>query len=418
MWSDSLEVSKGREGVLMELDIIALMRNILMTQGVVLYRMEEISDGNIAFDGGIRKQIFEGYDYKKLAGELDNLRKYETVCIVADPFEVSYILLEIPEAYGEDAGCMLIGPYLVGSALNIDQIAQRLGIPLFYVSVMKSYYYGIPTIDNMLSIISLFADNIYGKGGYDVIRTGLRVEDAFKDEVIQTKYRNEIYINEIERRYKQEEKVLEAIRRGDAEKAQMYMGGFGLYKLPERASDALQNNKNICLVLNTLFRKEVQKAKVHPVHIDELSNNFAKRIENGRSGTELGNICSEMVRKYCFLVQNYSLMGYSKIIEQVINYIDFHVQEPLGLQYISNHFNLSQSYLSRLFKKETGKTLTEYINEKRIEDSLIYLVATNLPIQEVAAQVGILDENYFSRIFKKMKHMTPREYRNEMLSEK
>ncbi len=394
---------------------IELLRNVLMTQSVGTYRMADLCSESVVFDGGIRKQIFEDYDYKKFAEELMKLCRKKAVCMVMDPFEVSYILMDIPEVYGEDTGYMLLGPYQIVNTQNVNEMIQRLGLPFFYTSTLNNYYYGIPIIENMETIVSLFADNIYGKENYEVLRLGLRAEDTFKDEVIKIEYRDELYINEIEKRYEQEERMLKAIREGNAEKAQLYMAGFGLYELPERAADALQNNKNICLVLNTLFRKEVQKAKVHPVHIDELSNNFAKRIENGRNGTELGNLVSEMIRKYCFLVQNYSQVGYSEMIGQVINYIDFHVQEPLGLKYISERFSLNPSYLSRLFKKETGKTLTNYINEKRIHDSLIYLAATNLPIQEVAARVGIMDENYFSRIFKKIMNLTPREYRYTML---
>lgn len=70
--------------------------------------------------------------------------------------------------------------------------------------------------------------------------------------MIKIEYRDELYINEIEKRYEQEERMLKAIREGNAEKAQLYMAGFGLYELPERAADALQNNKNICLVLNNI----------------------------------------------------------------------------------------------------------------------------------------------------------------------
>ena len=75
---------------------------------------------------------------------------------------------------------------------------------------------------------------------------------------------------------------------------------------------------------------------------------------------------------------------------------------------------MSSSYLSAQFKKETGKTLTDYINEKRIHESLVLLAATELPIQEVAERVGIYDENYYARLFKKYQNQTAKQYRNMM----
>lgn len=54
------------------------------------------------------------------------------------------------------------------------------------------------------------------------------------------------------------------------------------------------------------------------------------------------------------------------------------------------------------------------MNEKRIQSSLILLATTDLPIHEVAAQVGIYDENYYARLFKKFQGQTAKQYRSMM----
>ena len=96
----------------------------------------------------------------------------------------------------------------------------------------------------------------------------------------------------------------------------------------------------------------------------------------------------------------------------MVNYIDFNYQEDLSLKKIADLFSISPSYLSALFKKETGSTLTEYINNKRIDISVSLLNTTDSSIQNVAAQVGFLDVNYYTRIFKKLKGISPSAYRN------
>lgn len=118
------------------------------------------------------------------------------------------------------------------------------------------------------------------------------------------------------------------------------------------------------------------------------------------------------MHKYCLMVRNHSRKGYSIIVQDALNYIDFNIREPLSLKLISDRINISSSYLSTQFKKETGRTLTDYINEKRIHDSLVLLATTELPVQEVAERVGIYDENYYARLFKKYQNQTAKQYRS------
>jgi YesN/AraC family two-component response regulator len=102
------------------------------------------------------------------------------------------------------------------------------------------------------------------------------------------------------------------------------------------------------------------------------------------------------------------------MVRDAINYIDFNLTEDLSLNAIAEKLSVSASYLSKQFKNENNKTLTNYVNEKRVFTSLKYLATTDLPIQNVAELVGIYDENYFSRLFKKYQNITPSKYRNLM----
>ena len=125
-------------------------------------------------------------------------------------------------------------------------------------------------------------------------------------------------------------------------------------------------------------------------------------------------IPSEMIRKYCLLVRSYSLKGYSALTQQALNYIDFNLSEDLSLAYIADKLNVNKKYLSSHFRKEMGETITNYINKKRIRESLKYLGASDLAISDVALRVGMYDLNYYSRVFKQIIGMTPSQYRNMM----
>ena len=88
----------------------------------------------------------------------------------------------------------------------------------------------------------------------------------------------------------------------------------------------------------------------------------------------------------------------------------------LSLKTQAQLLNVNSSYLSTLFKKETGTTLTEYVNRKRIEHALLLLNSTDMQIQMIAQYCGIHDVNYFTKTFKKVVGHTPKEYREMITS--
>lgn len=83
---------------------------------------------------------------------------------------------------------------------------------------------------------------------------------------------------------------------------------------------------------------------------------------------------------------------------------------------ISDHVNLSSSYVCTLFKTETGQTLNQYLNEYRIRMSKQLLADQRFKITDISSKVGYSDGNYYSKAFKKMVGLSPTEYREKMLS--
>lgn len=391
------------------MDTLELLKSVLNTLGVELKRISDVYTDIEDFDGGIRRQLFEGYKSDKIAEQIVQRCEDSTIYIAADQFELNYILFKYEAKY------IFIGPYiLAGEGVSAVEIARKLNIPLFHVQLLQKYLYTIPVVMNMEPIVFLFVEKMFGKGLFRIERNEQFFKEDYDNWEIQIEADDPFYMELMEERYQREERLMEAIMQGDVTKANLVYADMNEYPIPHRAEDSMRDMKNMCLTNNVLCRKAVQRAKVHPVYIDELSSVFVKRIEHCNNALELKTLFQEMTRKYCMLVQNYSMKEYSEVIARILNYIDFHIADSLSLKNIAGIFNLNPSYLSRLFKKETGKTMTDYINERRVEKSLIFLTTTNISIQAIAARVGIFDENYFSRVFKKIKNMSPREYRNSV----
>lgn len=101
------------------------------------------------------------------------------------------------------------------------------------------------------------------------------------------------------------------------------------------------------------------------------------------------------------------------IIEKINQYIRKHYMENIGRNDIAAEFFLTPEYLSRMYKKQTGISLKDYISECRIEQAKLLLKNGELRVSDVAEAVGFDNFTYFSTMFKKYTGMTPNQYRKQ-----
>ena len=132
--------------------------------------------------------------------------------------------------------------------------------------------------------------------------------------------------------------------------------------------------------------------------------------ESLESVQDLFDLMRRAILRFTQTVSISSISGYSKPIRQVMEYIQMHYAEKITLNSLAKHTNLSAFYLSSLIKKETGLILMDNINSVRIEESKKLLLLKNVPIIDVAQQVGFTYQNHFSTTFKKFTGLTPTEF--------
>lgn len=103
------------------------------------------------------------------------------------------------------------------------------------------------------------------------------------------------------------------------------------------------------------------------------------------------------------------------LVEKVKKWIERHYQEPISLMLASEAAGISESYLSKIFAKETGETFIEYVTRRRVEKAILFMTS-GMKIYEIAEKVGYPNQGHFSKIFKKVTGKTPLEYREQLLS--
>lgn len=98
-------------------------------------------------------------------------------------------------------------------------------------------------------------------------------------------------------------------------------------------------------------------------------------------------------------------------IKEAMAYIQENITEQLSLREVASHVHLNPSYFSVLFKEQTNLTFSEYVTRKKLQNAKKILLTTNLPVEEIAEQVGYQTGKYFIKIFKEYEGITPSKFR-------
>ena len=146
-------------------------------------------------------------------------------------------------------------------------------------------------------------------------------------------------------------------------------------------------------------------------NILKINNNYLKII------TEISDF-EDLCYKLQEIVEAFSeSMFYTKHVEQngmikkSINYIAKNFDKNITLNEVAKEVHLNPSYFSSVFKQSTGSSFTEYLNMVRIEESKRLLGNTDISIIDIAVSTGFESQSYFSKVFKKYTGLTPSQYR-------
>lgn len=165
-----------------------------------------------------------------------------------------------------------------------------------------------------------------------------------------------------------------------------------------------ENYKNIILVILSGYAdfKYAQRAIQHgvvdyilkPVVMDifyECIDKVVVKLEEGTSVKQGKNVSEE---------QHY-LENDKKVISNIIRLIEENYSNDISLEYVAEKMYLSPGYLSTLFKKNTGKSIVQYITLCRMNKAKQLLTETNMKINDICQKVGYNNTSYFCLIFKK-----------------
>ena len=325
----------------------------------------------------------------------------------------TYMLLpEVPR----DA-LLIIGPYLTAAPTGQQLLewAEKKHLSPADLKYMEGYYNDIPILpeaSHLFGLLDAFGGRLWGING-------ISVEDVEQDTILPAEVPKSLSVDDmqlraknIERTYRYENEMMDAVSKGHIHKVELLLSNLSVSSFEQRVADPVRNAKNYSIIMNTLLRKAAEQGGVHPMYLDRTSSDYAVRIEQVHTLEAIPQLISEMFRGYCRLVRKHSMQDYSPPVQKAILFIDANLADNLSLRTLAEALNVSSSYLSSLFRKETGVTLTDHINQRRIRHAMHLLKTTRLQIQTIAQHCGIVDVQYFSKVFKRIAGMSPKQYRN------
>ncbi len=377
---------------------------------------------SFVFSENALSSVFEeSFTERTSISEIFGNLEANTMYKITDSFKRCYIYLLVPSS--EIKRILLIGPYL-SSALSpreILEIGEKNKVSPNIQRYLSEYYSNIPILSetsHLFVMLDTFCERIWDSPSFSIIDVtekyqapdfsinGRSSGDSFDDTLVN--------IETMEKRYSFENEIIQAVSLGQVHKEKRLLSVFSENLFEKRSADPLRNSKNYCIIMNTLLRKAAEAGGVHPVYLDKLSSEFALKIEMLPSVSENSALMREMFSSYCRLVRKHSMKSFSLVVQKTILLIDSDLSADLSLSSLAQKQNISPGYLSTIFSKETGKTVSEYIREKRVKLAVHLLSTTHLQVQTIALHCGIMDVQYFSKIFKRQTGKTPKEYRESI----
>lgn len=145
-----------------------------------------------------------------------------------------------------------------------------------------------------------------------------------------------------------------------------------------------------------------------------LSDYYIRQLDTARTRREIAGLHDRIVMDYAGRMRNIrKKSSLSVCCIKAMDYIYDHLHERIQTDELAESIGASRSHLSRIFHRETGLTITEYIMQKKLQTARNMLVYSDFTCAEISEYLAFASNSYFSKCFRQQYGMSPNEYRRE-----
>lgn len=212
--------------------------------------------------------------------------------------------------------------------------------------------------------------------------------------------------------YQEEVKTMDYIRKGNLEEV---VGAVELLastagKLSE---NEIRNERNLGICSITLATRAAIEGGAAPAKAYKLSDLYINKIDQCKRMTEIFEYRKRSLYDFAKLVvEEREKRANSRYTEQCKEYIRKYYHQKICIPDIAEALGVSESHLSRIFKKETGESIQKYSMHMRIERAENLLKYSEASLTEISEYLCFSSQSHFGKVFKVYKNMTPKQYRD------
>ena len=164
--------------------------------------------------------------------------------------------------------------------------------------------------------------------------------------------------------------------------------------------------------LVVLLSRATIEAGADTKEIFTSNDRYIREIERLHGLEELNVWLSAVMHDFINYTFDFSEIKHSDVVYKAMDYIKTNYSTRITLEDIARHVYLSRSYLSTIFKEETGLSITDYIKKVRIEKSKLFLLDNNVKLVNISALCGFEDQSYFTKVFRSSVGVSPKKFRD------
>lgn len=322
------------------------------------------------------------------------------------PVGFIFVASSLSDDQGQLTGAMVAGPVVMGEAEDFILPSELRDTGLNPSSLPNLS----PAVVNHLSEVMAAVTSYLS--GMPHSRTGLVLYD--QEQLLNSLYATRMQNNFQSESYaypiQTEKRLQEMILNKDKSGSQLLLNEL-LGHIYFSADFDLETIRARVLELAVLISRATIDAGADLNEIFLFSTNCIKEIERITSIEDLSVWITGVMHRFISYSFDFTGVKHSDVVFKVMEYVKNNFSKKITLDDVARHVFLSKSYLSRIFKDETGISLSHYINKVRIEKSKLMLTDHSTSLVDVASLVGFEDQSYFTKVFKKMVGVSPKAYR-------
>lgn len=315
-------------------------------------------------------------------------------------------------------GSVLIGPVQLSrmEQLNMESIMQRFSFSREQRAELEETLKEIPLVDANRThyvgkLLFQIVCNLLAHGDLEITLKQRRISRQ-QAEIGEFLQRIGESGNLTQAQLRQEKELTEHIFNGDLISAQQLLNNI-IARIYFSTSNNVELVRMQMNELVSVLARVVLQTSAATNDVYRIVSYFQRSSLDCDGLVELSQAMADSLRLFIDIVREEMSDRQNNLIKRSMQYIDANYTTRLSVEDVARHVSLSPSYFSHLFKERTGLTFSTYLTNCRVEQAKHQLRQSDIPLAELAQELGFDNQQYFSRVFKRVVGTTPGRYRKE-----